>query len=319
MQTGTRVPKGQLLQAPLPAASARGWHRVAACWHPTPLHPNRGPTDDSKQPLPLAWPCSSLLPCRRRTLLPHPAPVSPPCSAAFPPGATGRCTHLHVPTARRWAAASRGCAGSRLAWPSPAGIKRGGGCCCRMGWGVGGDGDVFRGKERPPRLPVRRDPCPVPGWWHLGTGIPARWWHHGVPTKPQWPPQSRHLPQPPALFSLPDAAVQEGAAVLLLLRFLLFVSGLPWPCGSWCCCSGAAAAAPSSPGRVEHPRGTGKPGHVPVPPRVSLPPPGPRPGSKGSVSLLCQHLEEKKGEKSHFCPTLGMWMPRKQTEALFLH
>lgn len=27
----------------------------------------------------------------------------------------------------------------------------------------------------------------------------------------------------------------------------------------------------------------------------------------------------KKGENSHFCQTLGMWMSHKQTEALFLH
>jgi len=92
---------------------------------------------------------------------------------------------------------------------------------------------------------------------------------------------------------------------------------------------GAGAAGPeqplqawSNPDRVEHPGGRGKPRHVPASPpakqHISLSQLGWRPGSKGSVSLLCQHLEEKGGENSHFCQTLGMWMPRKQTEALFL-
>lgn len=37
-----------------------------------------------------------------------------------------------------------------------------------------------------------------------------------------------------------------------------------------------------------------------------------------AVFYSCVNIWKKRGKNSHFCQTLGMWMPRKQTEALFL-
>lgn len=72
--------------------------------------------DEFTQSLPLACPCSSLLPHCWRMLLPSPTPAFPPAAAAHLPGATGRCTHRCFPSAPHspgWAAASEGWAHAR--------------------------------------------------------------------------------------------------------------------------------------------------------------------------------------------------------------
>lgn len=75
----------------------------------------------------------------------------------------------------------------------------------------------------------------------------------------------------------------------------LCLSPHSWLCSSWCWCSRDGTAALSSPVQVLHPQGIGKAQHVPVPPPAKSPSSTqPRPGSKGSVSLLCQHLELKR-------------------------
>lgn len=81
--------------------------------HP-PLALVQRPRDEFTWSLPLACPCSSLLPHSRRMLLPSSTaafPQPPAAAAAHLPGATGRCTHRCFPTTPHspsWAAASEG-------------------------------------------------------------------------------------------------------------------------------------------------------------------------------------------------------------------
>lgn len=127
--------------------------------------------------------------------------------------------------------------------------------------------------------------------------------HHGDPSKAMTSHSSL------ALGSLLNTVVREGKkpptapAGFVLPRDPAQAASAPGDRAG----HGAGAAgmeqplqARSNPGQAEHPRGTGKPGHIPASPlakqHISLSQLGQQPGSKGSVSLLCQHLEEKGGK-----------------------
>lgn len=121
----------------------------------------------------------------------------------------------------------------------------------------------------------------------------------------------------PAQGSSSNTAGQEGMAVLLLLALpfsmlmalqLMVLVQRGWNRSSELSCSGAASAEHrQSPARLR-PSSRGEPFLHPA-----------TTWQQRQCFTPVSTFGIKKGENSHFCQTLGMWMSRKQTEALFLH
>lgn len=118
MQTGTREHEGQLLPAPVPAASARGRHRVGAGWHPAPSHP----TPRSHRRLqPASSPGLAVLqppPLQTEDAAPPSSPRLPPAAAprSRPGPRAGARTSAFPPPG---AAPPLGCCQPGMRWLSP--------------------------------------------------------------------------------------------------------------------------------------------------------------------------------------------------------